>query len=73
MRHPLRNFCIALISSYLLPACVSIKPYERIYVNDPEMQMGSDAGKHFDNYVHSIRSGSIPAGVNKASGGCGCN
>lgn len=40
---------------------------------DPEMEMGNDAGKVFQNYVHSIREGGNPAGTTKASGGCGCN
>jgi len=54
-------------------SCVSVKPYERQYVNDPEMEMSNDPGKNFSNYVYSIREGAIPAGSTKASGGCGCN
>ncbi len=44
-----------------------------VYVNDPEMQMGADAGKNFQTYIQSIREGATPAGTSKASGGCGCN
>lgn len=54
-------------------SCINLKPYERVYVNDPQMQMDMDAGKNFENYVHSIREGAIPAGTKKSSGGCGCN
>jgi len=54
-------------------APTSLKPYERIYLNDPAMQMGLDAGLSFQNYIFTIREGSIPAGTSKASGGCGCN
>lgn len=54
-------------------ACTSLKPYERVYINDPEMQMGTDATGNFKNYVYSIREGAIPAGTSKTSGGCGCN
>jgi len=64
---------IVITSVLGLQSCVSIKPYERVYVNDPEMQMEVDAGKNFENYIHSIREGATPAGTNKASGGCGCN
>lgn len=53
--------------------CVSFKPYERQFINDPEMQMGSDPCKGFQQYVQSIREGATPAGTAKASGGCGCN
>lgn len=54
-------------------SCGTVKPYRRQYVNDPQMQMGADAGKNFSNYVFSIREGATPAGSAKASGGCGCN
>jgi hypothetical protein len=54
-------------------SCASVKPYERIYVNDPEMKMELDAGNSFRSYVYSIREGATPAGRKKSSGGCGCN
>lgn len=56
-----------------LSSCSSVAPYERVYVNDPEMQMTIDSGKKFTTYVYSIREGATPAGTNKSSGGCGCN
>jgi Domain of unknown function (DUF4266) len=58
---------------FLITSCSSVKPYERVYVNDPEMQMTSDSGKKFTTYVYSIREGATPAGTSKSSGGCGCN
>jgi hypothetical protein len=61
-------FCFLLFHS-----CTPLKPYEMVYVNDPEMQMGADAGKNFQTYIQSIREGATPAGTSKASGGCGCN
>ncbi|NMM47656.1 DUF4266 domain-containing protein [Marinigracilibium pacificum] len=62
-----------VISLLWLQSCVSVKPYEQIYINDPDMQMGSDSGDNFQKYVHSIREGATPAGSTKGSGGCGCN
>lgn len=54
-------------------SCQSVKPYQRVYINDPEMQMGSNAGKKFEEYVESIREGATQAAGTKSSGGCGCN
>jgi len=54
-------------------ACQSVKPYQRVYLNDPEMQLGSNSGKKFEGYVESIREGATEAGGSKSSGGCGCN
>ena len=63
----------SLLIIVLFGSCVSLKPYERQYVNDPEMGMGNDAGKGFSNHVYSIREGASPAGNTEGSGGCGCN
>ncbi len=54
-------------------SCQAVKPYQRVYINDPEMQMGSNAGKKFEEYVESIREGATQAAGTKSSGGCGCN
>jgi hypothetical protein len=62
-------FFIALITG----SCATIKPWERVYLNDPQMQLTNSQGSNFSNYVHSIREGGIPAGSTKSSGGCGCN
>jgi len=64
---------LILLFIVLLASCKVVKPHERIFINDPEMQLGSDEMDNYDNYVHSIREGSIPAGSAKSSGGCGCN
>jgi hypothetical protein len=70
------NIKIYLILSALFlvfQGCVSLKPYQMVYVNDPEMQMGISSTKAFESYVHSIREGSVTSEGKKASGGCGCN
>jgi hypothetical protein len=64
---------VIVVASLLAGGCTTLKPYERVYVNDPEMRFGSDAGQSFDGYVRSIRTGAVPAGGSKSSGGCGCN
>lgn len=56
-----------------MSSCATVAPYERQFVSDSEMQMGSDSGQEFNNYIHSIREGATPAGGSKTSGGCGCN
>ncbi|MBC3759480.1 DUF4266 domain-containing protein [Hyunsoonleella sp. SJ7] len=64
---------LSLLSAILLSSCKTVKPYERQYVSDPEMQMQNDAGRNFNLYVQSIREGATPVGSAKGSGGCGCN
>ncbi len=69
----MNHLLFKLLFLLLFSSCVTVKPYESQFVNDPEMQMKSDAGKEFNNYVYTIREGALPSGNGKASGGCGCN
>ncbi len=57
----------------LFSGCASVQPWQRVYLNDAEMQMGFSSAEAFENYVHSIRTGSVVAGSKKTGGGCGCN
>ena len=50
-----------------------VKPYERIFLDDPLMQLGSFPGRSFEEYVQTIREGAIVPGSSVSSGGCGCN
>lgn len=54
-------------------SCTTLKPYERVYVNDPDMEMGTSAAAGFEKYMQTIREGSVTADGQKGSGGCGCN
>ncbi len=69
------NICFMGVALCLLcGSCKStLKAYERIYVNDQEMQMAAKSAKAFQNYVYSIREGSSRAEGGKGNGGCGCN
>lgn len=64
---------ILFVGLILLSSCASLKPYEMVYVNDPEMKMSGSSGKNFELYMESIREGASPSDGNKSSGGCGCN
>ncbi len=70
-----RTICIALAlaAASLLPGCTSVKPYQRVYLNDAAMQPGRNKIEKFDLSVHSIREGASGGGNGKTSGGCGCN
>ncbi len=54
-------------------ACKTVKPYQRVYLNDEAMQTGKRAGEKFTGSVHSNREAALGGGSGKTSGGCGCN
>ena len=64
---------LCIIIAFQLSSCITVKPSERIYLNDSEMQLGNTSVKNHENYVYSIREAATPAGGIKSSGGCGCN
>jgi len=66
----MRLFSLVVLC-WLFHGCTTVKPYQRQFVNDTEMQM--EGGQGFLDYVYSIREGTVPAGTDKSSGGCGCN
>lgn len=64
------KYCILLL---FLTACTTVKPYQRMYLNDQNMQLGKSKLEKFDENVHTYREGSSGGGTGQGSGGCGCN
>lgn len=61
------------VSILLLASCQSVKPYQRAYLNDHEMQAGQKSAAQPEQNAMSYREGASGGGGGKASGGCGCN
>ena len=61
-----------LILLFALCSCASVKPYQRVYLNDPQMQVGVKSSAQFEDYYQSIREGSTSASFGKSAEGCGC-
>lgn len=57
----------------LLMACESVRPYQRVYLNDYEMKPGQPGSRKFEEQVQAYREGASGGGSSKSSGGCGCN
>ncbi|MCB0713716.1 MAG: DUF4266 domain-containing protein [Ignavibacteriae bacterium] len=66
-------FFSLIVLSLLISACSSVKPYQRAYLNDSEMNGGTATAAGIENYVQTIREGSSGGEGEKGSGGCGCN
>jgi len=61
-----------LLIMLLLNSCAEVKPWQRVWLNDPAMAPDPHP-KAFDHYFHTIREGAILPEGDKSSGGCGCN
>ena len=64
---------LVAVSILLLAGCQSVKPYQRAYLNDHEMQAGQKSAAQPEQNAMSYREGASGGGGGKASGGCGCN
>ena len=62
-----------LIMLVILHGCTSVKPYQRVYLNDAAMKAGKPAIEKFEEGAHTYREGASGGGNGKTSGGCGCN
>lgn len=68
--------CWLLFVLFLLQstsACVSVKAYEKMYLNDEDMKLSSRKVEQGELSVQLYREGASGANGGKAGGGCGCN
>jgi len=61
------------IFTLLLTGCASVKPYQRVYLNNDNMRPGFSAIEKTDHKAEAFREGASGGGAGKTSGGCGCN
>jgi hypothetical protein len=66
------GFFAALIGS-LLPACVTVKEYQKNRINDSEMTLANRKVEKNESNFQSYREGASGANGGKTGGGCGCN
>lgn len=59
--------------SLILSSCVSVKPYQKMYINDSEMELGARKVEKTESSFQLYREGSSGANGGKTGGGCGCN
>jgi uncharacterized membrane protein len=69
----MKRILLLLLSIILLASCQSVKPYQRVYLNDHFMKLGKKSVNDFGEKALSYREGSSGGGTGKSSGGCGCN
>ena len=62
-----------LLVALFLNSCVSVKEYEKINLNDPDMSLSQKKIDRFETSYQVYREGAAGANGGKAGGGCGCN
>ncbi|RMG84016.1 MAG: DUF4266 domain-containing protein [Bacteroidetes bacterium] len=72
MKKIMRLFALLAIGIQL-SACVSVKAYQKMYLNDSEMELAAKKVEQFEINFEAYREGAAGANGGKVGGGCGCN
>lgn len=64
---------LPLIIYTLVIGCQPVKEYQKMYLNDAEMELGVRKVQKFETSFQLYREGASGANGGKTGGGCGCN
>jgi hypothetical protein len=53
--------------------CASVKEYQKMHLNDSEMELAARKSQKFETSFQLYREGASGANGGKNGGGCGCN
>ena len=66
-------FILLLLVTIIFSACVSVKPYQKAFLNDEDMDLGIRSIESDESEFEAYREGASGANGGKVGGGCGCN
>jgi hypothetical protein len=64
---------LIVLLNLTITSCVTVKPYQKMYLNDEDMQLNDTSLENFENNFQTYREGAAGANGGKVGGGCGCN
>ena len=56
-----------------LQSCSAVKEYEKVNINDPDMELSMKSIDRFETNFQAYREAAAGANGGKTGGGCGCN
>lgn len=62
-----------MASGLIISSCATVKPYQKMYLNQEDMQLSSNKLEVFEENFQTYREGAAGAVGGKVGGGCGCN
>ncbi len=72
-RRLLSVVALAAGCSYTMGSCAPVKAYQKMYINDSEMELALRKVEKFEMNFQLYREGASGANGGKTGGGCGCN
>jgi len=69
----LAGIFIMLLSGLMFNSCIGVKSYQKMYLNDADMELSTRKSEKYEQNFLLYREGSSGANGGKSGGGCGCN
>jgi len=69
----MKNKILIILGIISLSSCVSVKSYQKMYLNDSDMVLSDKEIEKFEIGFQTYREGVSGANGGKSGGGCGCN
>lgn len=73
MKKQFKFFAIIILITSVMSSCLSVKAYQKMYLNDSEMELAAKKTEMFETNYQTYREGASGANGGKVGGGCGCN
>lgn len=69
----MKKLIVAIFGILFFASCATVKEYEKVYINDPDMKLTANTNERFETNFQVYREGAAGANGGKSGGGCGCN
>lgn len=69
----MKKIGLLIIAIASLSSCVTVKEYEKVNINDPDMKLGDYSINRFKTNALVYREAASGGNGGKTGGGCGCN
>ncbi len=69
----MKKLVILLFGFSLVTSCNTVREYEKVNINDPDMKLSSRSTERFETNFQVYREAAAGANGGKTGGGCGCN
>jgi len=68
-----KQLLVMLVGTVLMGSCTVVKEYDKINLNDPDMELSTKKIGRFETNFQAYREAASGANGGKTGGGCGCN
>lgn len=69
----MKKVILAAVLIAALQSCSAVKEYEKVNINDPDMELSLKSMDRFETNFQAYREAAAGANGGKTGGGCGCN